>query len=87
MVALKRYVVTFLVTVGLIAGSLAVSTAPAEAQWRGRCHRVWRHGHVVRRCDRRSSRSYARAYARRHYRPHYRSYSRHHHRYDYRRDR
>jgi hypothetical protein len=76
---IKHYFVVALVTMGLIGGSLAVFASPAEAQWRrGRCYRVWHHGHWETRCKRewRNSRSYPRAYSRRQYRSYSRPYSR-----------
>jgi len=71
---LKRYVIMVLVTLGLLGGSLAVSMSPAEAQGRGGCHQVWRHGHWVTRCQRGWGES--RAYSRGYYRSHPRAYSR-----------
>jgi len=75
----KKALMLFMVTIGLTSGSLAVSASPAEAEGRGRCHRVWHRGHVVIRCERdwRGSRSYSRPY----------SQSRPNYRHDYRRDR
>jgi hypothetical protein len=48
-----RKILTLLVlTLGLTAGSLATSVAPAEAHWAQHCHREWRHHHWVHRCYR-----------------------------------
>ena len=78
-IMIKHYFIAAVVTIGLIGGSLAVSASPAEAQWqRGRCHRVWHHGHWETRCNRGwgNSRSYPRSYSQRYYRSYPRSYSR-----------
>src|SRR4051812_48814698 len=74
---IKRYFVMALVTMGLIGGSLAVSAAPAEAQWRGRGYQVRRHGHWITRCPQGwgNARSYSRRSYRGYERPYARSYS------------
>ena len=46
----KQFVMLFVVTVGLIAGSLAASVSPADAHWVRRCYRVWRHHYWATQC-------------------------------------
>ena len=41
-----------LLTLGLMAGSVASFMVPAEAHWVRRCHYEWHHHHRVQRCGR-----------------------------------